>query len=113
MLPNKWIAFAKYSYSQLKWILLEKPTLRDTYVRGKINEELAKKILGDEEPVTCRYADLLEPGIPAAKEYLGDRATCDEDVLSYIAFPAQTEAFFDKRDEKKKNTFSYTIKKID
>jgi len=36
----QWIAFAKYSYSQLKWVLLEKPTLRDAYVRGKINEEL-------------------------------------------------------------------------
>lgn len=36
----QWIAFAKYSYSQLKWVLLEKPTLRDEYVRGKINEEL-------------------------------------------------------------------------
>ena len=80
---------------------------------GKINEELAKKILGDEQPVTCRYADLLEPGIPAAREYLGDRATCDEDVLSYIAFPAQAEAIFDKRDEKKKNTFSYRIEKLD
>lgn len=80
---------------------------------GKINEELSKKILGDEQPVTCRYADLLEPGIPAAREYLGDRATCDEDVLSYIAFPAQAEAFFDKRDEKKKNTFSYRIEKLD
>lgn len=36
----QWIAFAKYSYSQLKWVLLEKPALRDAYVRGKINEEL-------------------------------------------------------------------------
>lgn len=36
----QWIAFAKYSYSQLKWALLEKPELRDAYVRGKINEEL-------------------------------------------------------------------------
>ena len=35
----QWIAFAKYSYSQLKWALLGKPTLRDAYVRGKINEE--------------------------------------------------------------------------
>ena len=33
---------------------------------GKINEELQKKVLGDEEPITCRYADLLEPGLPAA-----------------------------------------------
>lgn len=36
----QWIAFAKYSYSQLKWVLLDKPTLRDAYVSGKINEEL-------------------------------------------------------------------------
>lgn len=36
----QWIAFAKYSYSQLKWVLLEKPSLQDDYVRGKINDEL-------------------------------------------------------------------------
>ena len=36
----QWIAFAKYSYSQLKWVMLEKPALRDAYVRGKINAEL-------------------------------------------------------------------------
>lgn len=36
----QWIAFAKYSYSQLKWVLLEKPELRNAYVQGKINEEL-------------------------------------------------------------------------
>ena len=80
---------------------------------GKINEELQKKVLGDEKPITCRYADLLEPGLPAAREYLGDRATCDEDVLSYIAFPTQAEAFFDKRDERKKNTFKYKIERLD
>ena len=38
----QWIAFAKYSYKQLKWSLFEKPELRDHYVRGKINEELAE-----------------------------------------------------------------------
>lgn len=36
----QWIAFAKYSYKQLKWVLLEKPKLRDAYVRGIIAEEL-------------------------------------------------------------------------
>lgn len=40
----QWIAFAKYSYSQLRWVLLEKPSMRDTYVRGKINEELVDVI---------------------------------------------------------------------
>ncbi|MGN0546741.1 MAG: pyruvate carboxylase subunit B [Acutalibacteraceae bacterium] len=79
---------------------------------GKVSEELQKLVLGDEKPFTGRFADTLEPGVEAAREYLGDRATCDEDVLSYIAFPAQAEAFFEKRDMKKKNTFTYSINKI-
>ena len=80
---------------------------------GKLNEELVKKVLGDEKPYEGVYAETLEPGLPPAREYLGSRATCDEDVLSYIAFPPQAEAFFDRRDAKKKNTFSYKITKID
>ena len=36
----QWLAFAKYSYSQLKWGIIEKPALRDAYVHNKINEEL-------------------------------------------------------------------------
>lgn len=51
----QWIAFAKYSYNQLKWALLEKPALRDTYVRGKINEEL-DSILAEAEETFDRFA---------------------------------------------------------
>ena len=36
----QWIAFAKYSYKQLKWVLIEKPSARDAYVRGTLNEQL-------------------------------------------------------------------------
>lgn len=36
----QWIAFAKYSYQQLKWGLINKPAVREAYVLGKINEEL-------------------------------------------------------------------------
>lgn len=36
----QWIVFAKHSYCQLKWALLEKPALREAYVQGKLNEEL-------------------------------------------------------------------------
>ena len=80
---------------------------------GEINKEIQAKILGDEEPVTVRYADLLEPGFEKAKQELGGRARSEEDVLSYIAFPAQAEAFFEKREAREKNTFSYTIEQID
>lgn len=37
----QWIAFAKYSYKQLKWVLLEKTEARDKYVRGIICDELS------------------------------------------------------------------------
>lgn len=30
----QWIAFAKYSYKQLKWVIVEKPAARDAYVKG-------------------------------------------------------------------------------
>ncbi|MEG0854553.1 MAG: pyruvate carboxylase subunit B [Angelakisella sp.] len=79
---------------------------------GTVDATLVKKILGDEKPVTCRFADLLEPGFEAAKKEIGSAARSDEDVLSYIAFPPQAETFFEKRAAKEKNCFSYTIKEV-
>ncbi len=79
---------------------------------GKLNDEVVKKVLGDEKPLKGRFADTLPDGFEAAKAEIGAKAKSDEDVLSYIAFPAQAEAFFDKRDEKERNTFKYTIKEI-
>lgn len=40
----QWIAFAKTSYSQLKWVLKDKPELRDRYVSEKIDNELQNTI---------------------------------------------------------------------
>ena len=80
---------------------------------GEMDPELIKKVLGDEKPIEGRYADTLGDGYEAAKAEIGDKAHSEEDVLSYIAFPTQAEAFFDKRDEKTRNTFTYSIEKID
>ena len=41
----QWIAFAKYSYSQLKWALLQKPELRDRYVSGRLYDELEETVI--------------------------------------------------------------------
>ena len=46
------------------------------------------------------------------RKELGDKATSDEDVLSYIAFPQLAEKFFDAREEKKTRTYAYTIKEL-
>ena len=80
---------------------------------GKIDEALLQKVMGDEKPITCRYADLLEPGLESAKAEIGDKAKTDEDLLSYIAFPQVAEKFFDWREEKARNTVKYTIQAID
>lgn len=52
----QWVAFAKYSYSQLKWVILEKPALRDAYVRGKINEEM-DAVLAEAEAMFESFTD--------------------------------------------------------
>ncbi len=41
----QWLAFAKYSYSQLKWTLIQKPELQDQYITGRLNEELSEVLL--------------------------------------------------------------------
>ncbi len=92
-----------------------KAYIRGEYGRapGEIDKDLQKKVLGDEAPMTCRFADTLEPGFEKAKKEIGALAKSDEDVLSYIAFPAQAEAFLKEREEKKHNTFSYAITKVE
>ena len=87
------------------------------YIRGEygrtpapINEDLKKKVLGDDEPISCRYADLLEPGFEKGKEEIGDLARSDEDVLSYIAFPQVARDFFEARKAEEEKHVTYTIR---
>ncbi len=79
---------------------------------GEIDKDLAARVLEGKEPVTCRFADTLEPGFEKAKAEIGELAKSEEDVLSYALFPTQAEAFFQKREEKAKNTFRYTIREV-
>ena len=62
-----------------------------------LNPELVKMAIGDEEPITVRPADLLEPGFEKAKEEIGDLAESDEDVLSYALFPPVAREFLQLR----------------
>lgn len=77
---------------------------------GEINEELKKKVLGDEKIIEGRYADTLEPEFEKAKKYLGSKAKCEEDVLSYIAFPQYAEKYFDERELKSALVAAYSIR---
>ena len=80
---------------------------------GKIDKEVAAKILDGEKPIQGRFADTLEPLFEKTKAELGDKARSDEDVLSYIAFPQVAEKFFEKRAEKENRKASYFIERID
>ena len=80
---------------------------------GAVNEDVRKQILGDAKLVEGRYADTLEPAFETAKAEIGEKAKSDEDVLSYIAFPAQAEKFFDYREEMKDKTYTYEFKSVE
>ena len=72
------------------------------------------KILGDEKPLEGRYADTLPNDVyEKAAEELGDIARCEEDVLSYIAFPQVAENFFKARKEAEEKVVAYSIKPME
>ena len=77
-------------------------------VRGKYGQtikpmdpEVVKKCIGDEERITCRPADLIEPQMDKFREECKQWATCDEDVLSYASFPQVATDFFKYREAQK------------
>ena len=80
-----------------------KGILRGEYGRlpAPVNEEVRKKCIGDEEIITCRPADLLEPELPKLREELKDIAESDEDIISYAMFPQVAPKFFEKRSLKR------------
>lgn len=90
------------------------------YCRGEygrtpapIDPEVQAKILGDEKPVEGRYAATLPTDIfEKAQETLGSDAKCEEDVLSYIAFPQVAESFFEKRRVAEENVCKYSIERV-
>ena len=65
------------------------------------NKDVQKKAIGDKEPITCRFADTLEPEMDKLKAELGDWAEQEEDVLSYALFPQVAMDFFKYRKAQK------------
>jgi oxaloacetate decarboxylase alpha subunit len=61
------------------------------------NEEVQKKAIGDEKPITCRPADLLEPTLPKFEKECAQWKQQDEDVLTYALFPQVAKEYFEYR----------------
>ena len=77
-----------------------KGVLRGEYGKlpGEVNEEVRKKAIGDDEVITVRPADLLEPEMDKYREETKGIAKSEEDVLSYALFPQVAKTFFEYRD---------------
>lgn len=63
-----------------------------------IKEEIVKKIIGDEMPITCRPADLLTPELDKLEKEMAIYKQQDEDILSYALFPQVAMDFFKYRE---------------
>lgn len=91
------------------------------YVRGNygkspapISEEIRKKIIGDEEVITVRPADLIKPEFETIKEEASELAKCDEEVLMYALFPQVAPKFLEekyniKKEEKEDEVMHITV----
>lgn len=62
-----------------------------------IDPAFRKKIIGDEKPIDCRPADLLEPEMDKLRKECAEWLTQDEDVLSYAQFGQVAVKFFERR----------------
>ena len=62
-----------------------------------VDPEFQKKIIGDEEPITCRPADLLSPELDTIRKEVEPWYTQEEDVLTYAMFGQVATKFFEKR----------------
>lgn len=78
------------------------------YVKGfygkppaPIDPKVGKKIIGDEKPITCRPADLLEPALDKIPEDVKPYIESEEDKLTYALFPQVALEFFKKRKAKR------------
>lgn len=73
--------------------------LRGLYGRppGPVNEEVRRKIIGDEPLVEGRPADELEPGLPEARRLAAPYMEQEEDVISVALFPQVALKFLQER----------------
>lgn len=67
----------------------------------EFNKELQKRVIGDETPITCRFADTLKPELETLNKEIEAYKEKDEDVLSYALFPQVAVEYFKYRQTQK------------
>lgn len=69
----------------------------------EIDPEFRKQIVGDDDIIDCRPADLLKPELDKFREDIAEYYEQEEDVLSYAQFDQVAIKFFRLRRDKKYN----------
>ena len=64
---------------------------------GIVDEKIKKLAIADQQPITCRPADLIKPEIESLKVKSEAFAKNDEDILTYAMFPDLAEIFLQER----------------
>ena len=67
-----------------------------------VDPEVKKKVIGDEEQITCRPADLIENELDKIEKEMIQYKQQDEDVLTYALFPQVATDFFKYREAQQK-----------
>ena len=67
---------------------------------AEVDQDIKKKIIGDDEVITYRPADKIAPQFEALKEKYKDLVKSDEDVLTCALFEAKAVKFLTQRDKK-------------
>ena len=63
---------------------------------GPVSREVILRVLGDEEPIHVRPADLVTETLEDYREEIGDLARSEEDLLSYALFPQTARPYLER-----------------
>ena len=66
---------------------------------AKVNASVRQQAIGNEDVITCRPADLIDPEMEKLRDEIGTTAKTDEDVLTYAMFPEIGRNFLEQRNE--------------
>ncbi|MGI6236823.1 MAG: oxaloacetate decarboxylase subunit alpha [Candidatus Excrementavichristensenella sp.] len=67
---------------------------------AEVNEEVRRKVIGDQEVITCRPADNIPPELDKYRKEVAPYYEQEEDVLTYALFPQVAAKFFEYRKAK-------------
>jgi len=79
------------------------PDEMKAYLRGKygaapgpVSREVIQRVLGDEEPIHVRPADLVDETLEDYRAEIGELARTEEDLLSYALFPQTARSYLER-----------------